>query len=45
MGRVRITVQDWVKATVRDNVRVRVRVRGTVGVGVMVDGASGYCRR
>ena len=41
MGRVRITVQDWVRATVGDNVRVKVRARGAVGVGVMVDGASG----
>ena len=40
MGRVRITVQDWVRAIVWVNVRVRVRIRGTVGVGVMVDGAS-----
>ena len=43
MGRIRITVQDWVRATVGpvgDNVRIRVRVRVTVGVGVMVDVAS-----
>ena len=41
MDRVRNMVQVWVRATVGDNVRVRVRVRGTVGIGVMVDGASG----
>ena len=41
MGRVRITVRVWERATVGDYVRVMVRVTGTDGDGVMVDGASG----
>ena len=41
MGRVRITVRVWERATVRNYVRVMVRVTGTDGDGVTVDGASG----
>ena len=40
-----IMARVWVRATVEYNVRARVRVRGIVGVRVMVNGASGECRR